>query len=139
MMSQQQAKHKCVFLFPNSLIISFYFFHYLPFQHPLNFTPTARSGCGLYSLVVVNLGLPCLHFDLSLPLVVVRQSRFAPWPLPFLHAFTAHTCRLLIAYTLTTCDVFVRACLCKGRDVKTTRSSQLYPGINIASPSRRGR
>jgi hypothetical protein len=62
-------------------------------------------------MIVVNLGFPfpCLYFDLSLPLVVVRQSRFAPWPLPFLHAFTAHICRLLIAYTLTTCDVFVRA------------------------------
>jgi hypothetical protein len=41
------------------------------------------------SMIVVNLGFPCLYFALSLTVVVVRQSRFAPWPLSFLHAFTA--------------------------------------------------
>jgi hypothetical protein len=43
-----------------------------------------------YSMIVVSLGFPCLYFALSLAVVVVRQSRFAPWPLSFLHAFTAH-------------------------------------------------
>ena len=46
-------KEQTSVLFQNTLISSLYFFHYLPFQRPLNFIPTARSGCGLYSLVVV--------------------------------------------------------------------------------------
>ncbi len=40
-----------MFLFANRLVISFYFIHCLPIQRPLTLTPTARSGCGLYSLV----------------------------------------------------------------------------------------
>jgi hypothetical protein len=35
-----------------TLINSLFFFHYFPFQRPL--TSTARSGCGLYSLVKLN-------------------------------------------------------------------------------------
>ena len=30
------------------------FFHYLPFLRPLHLTPTARNGCGLYSLVIIK-------------------------------------------------------------------------------------
>jgi len=51
-------------------------------------------------MVVVNLWFACLYFALSLARVVVRQSRFASWPLPFLHGFTtgtAHIGRLHIA------------------------------------------
>ena len=112
-------------------ISSLSFFHYLSLKRPLNLTPAARSGCGLYSLVkrkictpkfdvfsfvlrtrgtpslapldpkmqkiivyktayvtwcwfslvVVNLGFPCLYFALSLG---VRQSRFASLLLPSL-------------------------------------------------------
>ena len=45
--------NKHVFFFPITFRLSLYFFHSLPFQRPLTLTPTARSGCGLYSLVKI--------------------------------------------------------------------------------------
>jgi len=53
-------------------------------------------------IVAVNFGFARLYFALSLAVAVVS-------PLAFLHGFTAHIGRLHIAYTLTICDVFVRA------------------------------
>jgi hypothetical protein len=44
-----QKTKKCFVPWEETIISSPSFFHYRPFQHPL--TPTARSGCGLYSLV----------------------------------------------------------------------------------------
>ena len=45
-------KNKHVFSFKTRLISFLYFFYYRSFHRPLNLTPTARSGCGLHSLVL---------------------------------------------------------------------------------------
>jgi len=52
----QKNKMAHVLRFDSTLVTSLSFFHYIPFHRPL--TPAARSGCGLYSLVVSNIE-PC--------------------------------------------------------------------------------
>ena len=56
-----------IFFFPITFRLSLYFFHSLPFQRPLTLTPTVRSGCGLYSLVII------LKYKIDFCLSVVAQ------------------------------------------------------------------
>ena len=50
-MSKREKRHIVLDNTLFSLFYHWYYFHYLSFQSPLNLTPTARSGRGLYSLV----------------------------------------------------------------------------------------
>jgi len=56
MMSPKKIK-KNVLSLEKIFISSHSFFHYLSFQRPL--TSTARSGCGLYSLVYFKIAILC--------------------------------------------------------------------------------
>ena len=75
MMGPSSLLTKSTFL-SNTLISSLYFFHYRSFHRPLNLTPTARSGCGLHSLVT------------TIKRGIVRKKT------TFLASFSAHDARL---------------------------------------------
>ena len=74
-MSEREKRH---IVLDNTLLSLLYFFHYPPFQRPLNLTPIARSGCGLYSLVNGRKDAPfvCVVLLLQLANFTFHASNF---------------------------------------------------------------
>ena len=70
------------------------FFHYLPFLRPLLLTPTARNGCGLYSLVYIYIqGRPALFASFTGSNLPVEWS-ITLFLVPYLFFFFLHSCLL---------------------------------------------